>query len=503
MSFIKILLSLLFISPLFFIQSFTQELSFKWSEESLFSLDDLLFHHIVGENDENIFVLSTSDTLKNGFALAKKKQLVAFNKNTLQQISTIPLKGFAENKIEYKGLKFHTCVIQDDVVMVFWSKNSDNSEDLYVETFNSSLNRVQSIRKIYINSHAYDIKRSPLAKYKSSIVVCFNEKRKHDIFIGGEIPVSDNYVRLEYTVLSKELILNPLKIIELPIQLNHAAYGTCSVYEYLENGDVLIRNSFTTEKGKGVTENAGNGVIQVGRTHFYNTISYLKVNSNKIATIELPYNTNSFIKAILVNDELRLYGLYLDNKKTTELRGLYSSKFNTDDLSISSEYIKFEQSILDSLVGENESRRILLQDVLVKDDNILFLLTPSFQVNYATVGSTVLGYSLDNEFKWIRKIETIINSRSNFVSLTQPNKVLVYFNIHQLDELKKMASFSNDKMIIGFSILDTDTGELIEKKEIQIDRVAYFTLSKLINDRLYCLYFKKRGISSLGVFFIE
>jgi hypothetical protein len=478
-----------FVAALLFFNSFsfTQEVLVKWTAELEFSPKKLYFNHVLGEDTTNVYVLFTSDTTEHLMGEPDKKKLIAFNRETLLEIGSMPLKGFPEVNPE---MEFHSCIIQDNQILLFWSKKIENTEELYVESLDSQLKMTQPARKIYSNPHAYDLKRAMTAKHKSSIVVCQNEKRKEDLLIGGEISTLEEYAHFEYGLLNHALNFSTLQTITLPFKVNKVSYGRSATYEYLENGDVLIRNEFTAEKGKGVTKNISEKGILLSNVNPYHTITYLKVKTGTISTVELPNTKVSFNKIILrsvfVNDHLRVYGLYTTGKEEKAVKGLFYAKFVIEDLSTKVEYLEFKQSTLDSLNKQHVTDEFYLQNVLSNNGKILFFLVPS---NPRTVGktiSTVLGYDLNHEFQWINSIPTTSNEVT-FYQLSKQNEIEVFYTMKKTNGSKLIIRTFGENTI-GFSVLNTTTGEVTVGKEVKLDKPIFFQCVRFINNRLYSIH---------------
>lgn len=497
MSILKTTLPLILLALICYSKSFSQEITTKWSEDLEFNAKSLYFNRFVGENEEYIYALYVSDTMFTGFAGAKEKKLVAISKNTLKEIKSTPLQGFSENKTIYKGLEFHTCVVQSNMIMLYWSKINSDSEELYCETFDLMLNRTSPAKVIYTNTHAFDLKRALATKNLTSFVVCQNEKRKDEVLIGTEIPIAKNYVKFEYALRLKDLELSPLKTIALPLQLDDQSFGLCSTYEYLENGDLLIRSSFTAEEGKGVTDNVARGGILITDVNPYFVISYLNVNKNEIATIELPVFDltiySPILKSALTNNELIFYALYSDvKKKTNEIKGLYCGKFNIEDMTSSTAYVEFEQSTIDSLFSILHSKNLLIRDVKIKDENVIIIIAGTYdfasQLNNVVA---VLGYGLDNEFNWMKTINTTPMIFTNYIISAKPNEIIFFYGLPMATDSKGPKSFFGINAL-GYAVLDTENGELIEQKELKLDKDVRSTSLKLINNHFYFIHLNSK-----------
>jgi hypothetical protein len=349
----------------------------------------------IGENDTYVYKLLLSDTIRR-----KKIKLIAVSKENRKVVIGLPLKGVTKDKEYYRGLDFHTCVVQDDRIVIFWSKTTKDAEELYIETYDDGLQRTQSIQKKYTNTHAYDLERSITAKQKSSIVVVVNPFRTDEIFIGGEIPVKNNYVQLEYAILGDDLLIPSLSKIALPVQLKTKSFGKFSTYHYLENGNMLIRSNFTAEEGKDFSRTDVNGRIVLSDLNPYHSVSYLDVTTNEILTIELPVDRASFfevsIQTILVGDELRIYGLATNvDDDSNKFTGLFYAGINVVDFSSKEEFIPFEKGLLNSMYEEESSEAYYINNIKMKDENILFFMSDG--TTYHGAAFVVLEYTVDHK----------------------------------------------------------------------------------------------------------
>ena len=347
-----------------------------------------------GENDTYVYKLLLSDTVEK-----KKVKLIAVNKKNRKLVIGLPLKGVPKKEDDYKELDFHTCVVQDRRIVICWSKNTNDSEELYLESYDDTLHKTQSVQKVYTNFHAHDLERFIGAKKKSSIVVCPNPYLKNEIFIGGEIPVKNNYIQLEYGILEDDLLIPPFKKIKLPIQLKTKSIGKSSTYEFLENGNLLMRCNFTAEDGKGYSENIMMGGILLADVNPYHTISYLDIDKNEITTVEIKTIKASLyevpIHCFFVGDELRIYGLAKDvNDKSKKLTGLFYAGINTSDLSNIVEFIPFEQELLDAMYEEKSSKPYSINSIKMKDENILIFMSDG--TAYQGAAFVTLEYTVDH-----------------------------------------------------------------------------------------------------------
>jgi hypothetical protein len=351
--------------------------------------------HYIGENDAYVYKLLLSDTIRR-----KRIKLIAVSKENRKVVIGLPLKGVTEDKEYYRGLDFHTCIVQDHRIVIFWSKNTKDAEELYLETYDTGLQRTQSIQKIYTNTHAYDLERSIAAKQASSIAVVVNPFQKSELFIGGEIPVKNNYVQLEYAILDDDLLIPSLKKVTLPVQLKAKSFGKFSTYQYLENGNLLIRSNFTAEDGKDFSGTDVNGRIVLSDVNPYHTVSYLDVSANEIATIELPVGKASFyevpVQIIFVGDELRIYGLAKNaDDDPNKLTSLFFAGIDVTDLSVRAGFIPFDQAVLDAMYEEKSTEPYLLKDIKMNNENILFVMGDG--TSYHGAAFVVLEYTADHE----------------------------------------------------------------------------------------------------------
>lgn len=490
----------------------SQELSVKWSAEFETNYrKDLCFNRILGEDNKNVYLLFSSDTLKD-FSLSHepdKKKLIAFDKQTFLEVASVPLKGFSG--VDPK-MKFHTFIVRNNAILLFWTKETKEAEELYLEVLDPALKTIQSIRKIYTNTHAYDLDRGVLAKNISSIVVRANPERMQDLLIGGEIQVTEAYVRFEYTLLNAAFELSSLQTTTLPVKLKDKSYGLSCFYEYLSNGDVLVRSTFTAEEGKGVTKNTSHGGILLADVNPYHTISYLKTSSAQISTIELPITDLTFgnpnVKSAFINGQLKIFGLYTEEKDKTP-KGIFCGEFTIEDLSTKTEYIRFEQLILDSLYGKKGAGYLTLQGLTIDNNRIVFfLIHPMIATthNDSPVISAVLGYDFNHKFQWFNKVHST-PSPTLFYKHLKSAEIQVFYCMDKIDKSKKFVRAVGEN-IIGYSSLNTITGEIIGKKEILLEKPIFFRNAVFMNGCLYApciMQDLKQGIVTpqIAMFFLE
>ncbi len=349
----------------------------------------------VGENDTYVYKLLLSDTIRKN-----KLKLIAVSKENRKVVIGLPLIGVTKDKEYYKGLDFHTCIVQDHRIVIFWTKNTKDAEELYLETYDDALQRTQSIQKKYTNTHAFDLERSITAKQRSTITVVVNPFQRNEIFVGAEIPVQNNYVQLEYAILGEDLLIPSLSKIALPVQLKTKSYGKFSTYHYLENGNLLIRSNFTAEEGKDFSRADVKGRIVLSDLNPYHPVSYLDVTKNEILTIELPLAQATFyeppIQTVFVGDELRIYGLAKNtDDDSNQFTGLFYAGINVTDFSSKVEFIPFEKGLLNSMYEEESTEAYYITNIKMKNENILFFMSDG--TTYKGAAFVVLEYTVDHQ----------------------------------------------------------------------------------------------------------
>lgn len=487
-----------FLFAILCLSTHAQNLSVKNTTEISFNAKDLYLYRFLGEDDQHFYTLFSNDTTSGKL---EKVKLLAFNKESMAEVASVPLSGF-EGQDEL--LNFHSCFLKFGELFVFRSKSTENSEQLFLEVLDAKLTTVHRQKMVYENKNCFDLKRASFKKNSSSIVVLFNPLNDGNILIGGEIPVLNDHIRFAYGLLDKELELSSINTVILPTVLKDKSYGLSSTYSYLDNGDLLLRGTFTATNEEGAKSSFVDGGILLSDVNPYHTVSYLKVKTNELLTINIQLDRVSLqqprLRSVILDNECRVYGIYKKEEKgKVDEDGILCARINFEKLSSTVEYIAFEQKVLDSL---NEipsiGKSFDIQDVVVSKNQVSLMLIPSImgnQYNYLIrmdgIWSKVITYDLNHKLQWITSVRTNPTNRAFTVRTNDESLAIVYSKKGAKKVGKVTISSAEDGYyapnFIGYIELDLKTGTTLKSEEFEfVDFKPYMWGADFKNGTLFC-----------------
>lgn len=122
-----------------------QELTVNWSDKELYdNKADGFFESFVGSNSKYIYV-------KYGNLSRKKKinkiELVVFDKKSMKKMDK-SFKSEETGSVQlYKGLNDYKTIVFENLIYVFWMKESKYKDELFVQSLDNKLNPLNSLKK--------------------------------------------------------------------------------------------------------------------------------------------------------------------------------------------------------------------------------------------------------------------------------------------------------------------------------------------------------------------
>ncbi len=349
----------IFVCALTSIHLFSQDFELKWSERIEYeNRKDGYFSHFINTNDSYIYTLQTTLDLKST-GKSKKIRLVCFDKETMNKVASVPLKGFKENKenkADYKNLEYFKTIIGTNQIFVFWINRSsakfDKKEDIYCESFDIILNKAKKIKKIYSANLPEETKVSRFSSTAS--IVLSNRDAGDEIIIGHEIQKKADNIDFNYIVIDNELNELTKNIVELPINFNSkTTYGLSSNYELGKDGNIYIKSYVYLTKEE--IKNA-----KKGEAFSYCIFSTIKPETGELSKIILKEdsrNINNF-SYIIDKAKVKIYGLFCDLDKDptgNSSHGLFFTEATTGSFEDATlEYLFFDKNTIENLFSKDQ-----------------------------------------------------------------------------------------------------------------------------------------------------
>lgn len=305
---------------------FAQEMKLTWSQEVKMSKKTGFYNTILGRNDNLLYVK---------FSTLRKIRITAFDKVTMKEKFTVPVKGFPENKAtkaDFKDLDYYRTIIFSNTVYTFWVKESKEKDELFVQTYDASLKISKPLRKIY------ELKTFKGAKKKAELFIMVNKSLGEKILIGGETAGNkgDN-VKVEYKILNADFTFSNAGQAELPLQITGRSNSLSSSYSFGDDGNLHVKSDKTL------------------------TIINLEKGSKETYLVEFKNKQIFDFDYIYDQNTIRVFGLFCDltkDKSGNDNHGIFYAIINSSTLKLESEnFTYFTKDQLDKLFAEDQSDR--------------------------------------------------------------------------------------------------------------------------------------------------
>lgn len=344
-----------------FIQSYrAQYFEFKWSEERTYSNNrDGFFSGFITTNSSFIYTLNSNYAVSH-LNRNNKLMLTAYDKTSMEEIATVALKGFPENKpaeATYEPLQYFKTVVLEDRVLVFWTKlintDSTKTEELYVESFKIDLKREQQVRLVYTAVQQVDVQQSQFAL--PSVVVASNPVLE-DVVIGSEVHAAGKPVVFRYLLLSGQLKTGGEQQIVLPGICGAVQNGLISVYDYAQDGNLYIRSGIPQSEEE-------RHLFKQREADLIPALTVLQPLTGKSVTVRMEgeQKTITDFSYSVTGNKTRIVGFFGDLTKDPsgiDKQGMFYADIDSDTLAeVALSYTPFEKTSLNKLFPRTRGGR--------------------------------------------------------------------------------------------------------------------------------------------------
>jgi hypothetical protein len=305
----KIIGALLVIASLICHAAVAQEIDVNWSDRQLYDNKmDGFFETFVGSNSKYVYArfedLSMSRKKK-----ATKIKLVSFDKNSMEKQGDVTMVDPKDPEAvkKYSGLVYYKAIVFENVIYVFWTKESKTKDELFIQSFDNSLNPINELKKIYeLNSDSKSTK-------KATIFVMGNEKAGEQIVIGGELAsLKGSNVVFEYKVVKSDFSFVSSNKVTLPVVVTGRSDDLSSSYELGDDGNLHIKTFVIMSK-------EDRKMAKKGEATRYPIYSIVDLTSGAIKNYTIKFdNKNVFDFDFLVTKtSIKVFGFFCDLTKDT------------------------------------------------------------------------------------------------------------------------------------------------------------------------------------------
>jgi hypothetical protein len=449
-----------------------QNIDVKWSEQ--FEYDnkkDGFFDGFIGNNSTYIYGkfsnLALSPRKKNN-----KVKLIAFDKQSMKKMGDAELMGFDSNK-STDDMEFFKTVTLDNAIYAFYTKKAKGITELYVESYDAKLKRVNKIKKVY------EFNQSSKGVANDKLVILHNNLLDKKILMLKEFGVSkDNEnLRVEYKILNNDFTLAESRQVTLPVIITKkkrglfssaAVTGYITSYEYGDDGNVYLQDiiRLSDEERKTLTK---------AETSVYPHLMQITPQSGTVKEYHLKFaKKNTFNFSTMVTTKgAKLYGFFSDLEKDEKGRDTHGTFYiNLDNTTLKptdTKFSYFDKQFLDVLFSadkENQKKgkgifksdKAKASDEESLDDNYIIedvvndgtdiVLFCSIMRNWSTTHCTSTGKGGQTCYTTYHcsksNVTTFkLNSSGNILWAKNLDRYIVYdrWNVYDLNVVKNAGSY--------------------------------------------------------------
>jgi hypothetical protein len=265
-------------------------------------------------------------------------------------------------------MKYWKTIVLENTIYVFWSKDSKEKDEIYVQSFNAELKTANKLKKVY------EIKTEKGADKQAETLVLGNIKAGEQIVIGGELSADKGgKIVFQYKVLDKNFAFVASDQLTLPITLESKTSTLTSSYRLGDDGNLHIKSYVIDDVSDDASEDTGKDkkdkkekkkLLNKKVFKKYAIYSLVDLKSGKVQTFSMNYKNKNIMDFdfIETKDAIKLFGFFSDETKDEngrDIHGIFHAVINPQTFKPTSEFTftYFTKKELDNLFKEDMSDR--------------------------------------------------------------------------------------------------------------------------------------------------
>lgn len=337
-----------------------QNIDVKWSDKFEYNnKKDGFFEAFIGSNNTYIYGKFANLALKPS-KYNKKIKLIAFDKNTMKKAGELELKGYG-GAIDKEDYKYYRTVTLDNQVYIFWTVEQKSVIELYVQSFDVKLKKVNPLKKVY------EVNRKTKNTAADKLFIIYNNDVQGKIVIAKEFGINNDNenLRVEYKLLAPDFSFITSRQVTLPILVTKRKRSMFTrvnedllvgTYEFGDDGNLYVKDmvKMSDEEKKNLKKR---------ESSVYPHIMQVQMESGSIRDYSVKFpGKNTFNTSILVTKNgVKLYGFFSDLDKDEKGRDTHGTFFvNLDSKDFDQEESKFSyftKSFLDELYSADKENQ--------------------------------------------------------------------------------------------------------------------------------------------------
>jgi hypothetical protein len=332
-----------------------QDIEVKWSEQFLYDNKlDGYFDYFIGSNKNYVYAkfsnYAFSDRKRN-----RKIKLLVFDKATMSRVGEAELFGYSKSG-DMDDIKYYKTLVLDNVIYVLWKKTTKSVVEIYAQSFDSRLKKINPLKKVY------EVNRSKGGT--DNLIVLYNNDINNKILFAKEFAITkdDEKLRIEYKLINEDFSVSASNQITLPIIVTKRRRGDRSIddnicsYELGDDGKIYIQ-----DKVKLADDERKN--LKKGEASVYTHYMQLDPEKGGLNEFRLKFpKKNTFNSSSLVTkDGIKIYGFFCDlekDEKGNDTHGTFYVLLDGKSFTVKdSKFSYFDKKFLDQLYAADKENQ--------------------------------------------------------------------------------------------------------------------------------------------------
>jgi len=310
-----------------------QRLDFKWTSSVRFENKSAgVFNMVCGSNSNYTYILNKS---YGDYESSADYYLHAIRNNNGKLHTSTTLRN--KKVIAAKDMVLRGVFVQQEVVYVFWTKDSKTQLEVHVQSLDLNLKEIGKLKKLQQYQKLNERKtREP------EFFMLTNAKQNGNILFGAELAGKEGEsIKVEAKVLKPDLSFFGLVKVEIPIMVNPKTSGLTSDYIFGDDGNLHIKTRIKEDKGKKITD-------------YFDLYTYANLEDGR--TFHYPFKFEGKqifdFKIIEKEGKVSFVGMFMNidpmkRVKSAKLNGLFQANLDVENKTLAN--VNFEQFDIDFL----------------------------------------------------------------------------------------------------------------------------------------------------------
>ena len=488
-----------------------QDLGATWSDMTLYTNKTTgFFDDFIGSNSKYVYVKCSKIPafhIRSRKAGEKKSKIniIAYDKLSMKEVANATIFDLSKDgtKAKYGNLSYYKTIIFENTLYVFWISDEKKKDELYVESYDSKLKKLNALKKIY------ELSSTKSALRKAELFVMGNQKAGEKIIIGGELSTEEGQnIKMEYKVLNADFSFSAANQVTLPLiasksmstnfMRSRGSDNLSSSYTYGDDGNLHLRTSNVIDSDdKKATKN-----LTALLRAYYGIYSIVDVNTGKIYSFSMKSDDKNILDfhISITKTYVKITGFFNDLNKGGTLNGIFTTTIDPKTYKMSAlNYTYFNKDQLAALFAKDKedankvgvfaskkkkeeaknalSSNYTIEEVQTLDKDNLVLFT-SKMLNYYKTSTDSKGNMHQTPMCQKDNITAFkINTKGEIVWATNLDRRMTYsgwyiFDVQVINKDKKFYVVYGS----GFNSEEKENGKIKKKKKSKdqrTDRLEY------------------------------